>query len=120
MVWLAKWIREHQDQARVLIITDRTELDEQIEKFFLGVNEQIYRTTSGADLVRVLNSSEEWLTCSVIHKFGASDEGDIDAFLADIQSHLPKDFRAKGQIFVFVDECHRHEINCPVFHYPHR
>lgn len=107
MIWLAKWIREHVTNGRVLIITDRTELDEQIEKFFLGVKEQIYRTKSGADLVRVLNASEEWLTCSLIHKFGASDEGDIDAFLADIQSHLPKDFRAKGDIFVFVDECHR-------------
>src|SRR5205807_5229310 len=29
MVWLAKWIREHVMNARVLIITDRTELDEQ-------------------------------------------------------------------------------------------
>ena len=84
MIWLAKWIREHVTNGRVLIITDRTELDEQIEKFFLGVDEQIYRTKSGADLVRVLNASEEWLTCSLIHKFGASDEGDIEAFLADI------------------------------------
>ena len=39
MVWLAKWIREHVTDARVLIITDRNELDEQIEKVFLGVNE---------------------------------------------------------------------------------
>ena len=39
MVWLAKWIREHQTDARVLLITDRTELDEQIEKVFNGVNE---------------------------------------------------------------------------------
>jgi type I restriction enzyme R subunit len=31
MVWLAKWIREHMTDSRVLIITDRTELDEQIE-----------------------------------------------------------------------------------------
>ncbi len=31
MVWLAKWMREHVQDARVLIITDRTELDEQIE-----------------------------------------------------------------------------------------
>ncbi len=44
MVWLAKWIRENREGARVLIITDRTELDEQIEKVFKGVNEQIYRT----------------------------------------------------------------------------
>ena len=107
MIWLAKWIREHVPNSRVLIITDRTELDAQIEKFFLGVDEAIYRTKSGADLVRVLNASEEWVMCSLIHKFGASDEGDIDAFLSDIQSHLPKDFRAKGEIFVFVDECHR-------------
>ena len=107
MVWLAKWIREHVENARVLLITDRTELDEQIEKVFLGVNEKIYRTKSGSDLVNVLNRDEEWLICSLVHKFGKSEEGDIDAFLKDIQSHLPKDFYAKGELFVFVDECHR-------------
>ena len=42
MVWLAKWIRENREGARVLIITDRTELDEQIEKVFLGVHEQTH------------------------------------------------------------------------------
>lgn len=107
MVWLAKWMREHVTDARVLIITDRTELDEQIEKVFGGVDERIYRTKSGVDLVNVLNTSEEWLICSLIHKFGASEEGDIDAYLKDIEAHLPKGFRAKGDIFVFVDECHR-------------
>ena len=87
MVWLAKWVREHVADSRVLIITDRTELDEQIEKVFKGVNEGIYRTKSGADLVRVLNASEEWLVSSLIHKFGASDEGDIDAFIQDIKKY---------------------------------
>lgn len=107
MVWLAKWIREHVRDARVLILTDRTELDEQIEKVFKGVSEAIYRTRSGADLVRTLNASDQWLIGSLIHKFGASEEGDVDAFLEDIRSHLPKGFRAKGEIVVFVDECHR-------------
>jgi type I restriction enzyme R subunit len=65
MVWLAKWIREHVTNARVLIITDRTELDEQIEGVFLGVNEKIHRTKSGADLIDVLNKNEEWLVCSL-------------------------------------------------------
>jgi len=74
MVWLAEWIREHVEDSRVLIITDRTELDEQIEKVFNGVDEDIYRTKSGADLVNVLNASEQWLICSLIHKFGTSDE----------------------------------------------
>jgi type I restriction enzyme R subunit len=107
MVWLAKWIREHVKNSRVLIITDRTELDEQIEKVFNGVNEDIYRTKSGADLVSVLNANEEWLICSLVHKFGTQEEGDVEAFIDDIQSHLPKGFHAKGDIFVFVDECHR-------------
>ena len=107
MVWLAKWIREHVRNARVLIITDRNELDEQIEKVFKGVEEQIYRTQSGADLIGVLGDTQEWLIASLIHKFGASEEGDVDSFLNDIQRHLPKGFRARGEIFVFVDECHR-------------
>ena len=107
MVWLAKWIREHITDARVLLITDRTELDEQIEKVFKGVSEDIHRTRSGADLVRVLNTSDEWLIASLIHKFGAAEEGDVDTFVEDIRSHLPKNFHAKGDIFVFVDECHR-------------
>jgi type I restriction enzyme, R subunit len=52
MVWLAKWIRENVKDARVLIITDRTELDEQIEKVFLGINEGIYRTKTERILSR--------------------------------------------------------------------
>ena len=107
MVWLAKWIREHVTDARVLLITDRTELDEQIEKVFKGVSEDIHRTRSGADLVSVLNASDEWLIASLIHKFGAAEEGDVDTFVEDIRNHLPKNFHAKGDIFVFVDECHR-------------
>ena len=107
MVWLAKWIREHVTDSRVLIITDRTELDQQIEQVFLGVRENIYRTSSGADLIQALNAGEQWLICSLVHKFGHSEEKSLDDYLRDIKSHLPKDFRAKGEIFVFVDECHR-------------
>ena len=69
MIWLAKWIRENVRDSRVLIITDREELDGQIERFFLGVNESIYRTTSGRDLFGTLNQSLPWLICSLIHKF---------------------------------------------------
>ncbi len=56
MVWLAKWIRENVERRAGTMITDRTELDEQIEKVFNGVNEDIYRHESGADLVAVLNA----------------------------------------------------------------
>ena len=108
MVWLAKWIREHVRDARVLIITDRVELDEQIETVFHGVDEEIYRTASGSDLIQALNTGDKWLLASLIHKFGASDEeGDVDAFLSDVEGRLPKGFSPKGEFFVFVDECHR-------------
>src|SRR5258706_8179639 len=49
MVWLTKWLFEFNPHARVLIITDREELDEQIEKVYKGISEDIYRTTSGSD-----------------------------------------------------------------------
>lgn len=112
MVWLAKWIRENQPNARVLLITDRTELDEQIEKVFNGVNEKIYRTKSGADLISSLNASEEWLIGSLVHKFRTDDtEADRDEatadFIKELRARIPKDFKAKGNIFVFVDEAHR-------------
>jgi type I restriction enzyme R subunit len=115
MVWLAKWIRENVKDARVLIITDRTELDKQIEKVFIGVSEQIVRTTSGADLISKLNATNPWLIASLIHKFVGKEEGgvegmsegDIQAFIDEMKRNQPADFRAKGDIYVFVDECHR-------------
>lgn len=111
MVWLSKWIREFNPNARVLIITDREELDEQIEKVYRGINENIYRTKSGRDLFNKLNDTIPWLFCSLIHKFGrkseeATDE-DIEIYLQDIRKSIPKDFKPKGDIYVFVDECHR-------------
>lgn len=113
MVWLAKWIREHTaiKDARVLLITDRTELDEQIEKVFKGVNEDIYRTTSGVDLIAKLNATTPWLMCSLIHKFGGKEDGeevgDIPGYVDEVKKALPLGFAAKGNLFVFVDECHR-------------
>lgn len=107
MVWLAKWIKENINNSRVLIITDRDELDKQIEKVFLGVNEEIYRTTSGYDLLTQLNNTKPWLICSLIHKFGKKKEPDYDDYIQELNNSLPKDFAPKGDIYIFVDECHR-------------
>jgi type I restriction enzyme R subunit len=107
MVWLTKWIRENEKDARVLVVTDRVELDEQIEKVYKGVDEEIYRTKSGGDLLAKLDSTEPWLICSLVHKFGHSEEAATDDFIEELQKSLPKDFQPKGNIFVFVDECHR-------------
>ena len=109
MVWLTKWIRENVTDARVLIVTDRTELDEQIEKVFKGVNEDIYRTKSGTDLINKLNNNTEWLICSLIHKFGGKQDSEVDIkdYINEIKKALPPNFKPKGNIYVFVDECHR-------------
>ncbi|MGB3330351.1 MAG: HsdR family type I site-specific deoxyribonuclease [Thermomicrobiales bacterium] len=111
MVWLAKWLLEHQHDARVLIITDRTELDAQIEDDFKGVGETIRRTKSGADLIGLLNDANPPLICSLVHKFGGESERNRDDaerdFIRELNAKLPPGFRAKGNIFVFVDEAHR-------------
>ena len=121
MVWLTKWLRENRPSARVLIITDRIELDEQIEKVFKGVNEDILRTRNGAELIQALNATTPWLLCSLIHKFGSgptkkgagstwrnSDEGgDVEAYIRELKSSLPPGFATKGDLYVYVDECHR-------------
>ncbi|MCD6427053.1 MAG: type I restriction endonuclease subunit R [Caldisericaceae bacterium] len=115
MVWLAKWIIENVTDSRVLIITDRIELDEQIERVFRGVGEEIYRTKSARDLISELNKKDENLMCSLVHKFGSvsrvssaeAKEEDYEKFIDKIRKSLPPNFKPKGNIFVFVDECHR-------------
>lgn len=107
MVWLTKWLREHDPDSRILIITDRTELDQQIEGIYKGVKEDLYRCTSGADLVTHLNENLPSLMCSLIHKFGNREEVDVEGFIQDIRVALPAGFKPKGNIIVFVDECHR-------------
>ncbi len=110
MVWLAKWIREYNHNARILIITDRQELDKQIEKVFDGVQENIYRTRSGKDLLLKLNDTVPPLICSLIHKFSGKDEADekdVEKYAQELRQSIPDDFTTKGDIYVFVDECHR-------------
>ena len=111
MVWLSKWIRGFNPEARVLIVTDRIELDKQIGGVFAGVNEAIYRTKNSQDLASQLNATTPWLLCSLIHKFGrkakAKGKTDYDEFIQQLKAGLPSNFRAKGDLYVFVDECHR-------------
>jgi type I restriction enzyme R subunit len=104
MVLLAKWILENNPNARVAIITDRDELDKQIEGVFTDSGETIKRTTSGCDLLNQLGQAQPRLLCSLIHKFGRKDVKDFDAFIRDLKSQPSK---TVGEVFVFVDECHR-------------
>ncbi len=99
MVLLAKWLLEHDPQARILIVTDRDELDKQIEGVMrnagvIGAESASPRITSRAEFVAKLTAAAPRLLCALIHKFD----------VADLKGEPP---RIMGNFYVFVDECHR-------------
>ncbi|MCH6256545.1 HsdR family type I site-specific deoxyribonuclease [Puniceicoccaceae bacterium K14] len=111
MVLLAKWILENNSKARIVIVTDRDELDKQIE----GVLKQSsvipdtdkVRATSGQDLLKKLSKANPRLVCTLVHKFcprGPKGELKFDDFIKELESSPSK---TVGDVFVFVDECHR-------------
>ncbi len=104
MVLLAKWLLENNPNARVAVLTDRDELDKQIERVFSDVGEEIYRTKSGKDLMLQLGQAKPRLLCSLIHKFGRKDVENFNQFIKEIESQPSI---VKGELFVWVDECHR-------------
>ncbi len=109
MVWLTKWIIENVPDSRVVIITDREELDDQIESLFFDVDENVVRAKSCSDLRTILDKNEDSIVCSLIHKYGhnAGKQADIDQYRKELLANLPKDYKAKGNIIAFIDECHR-------------
>ncbi len=95
MVWLTQWLRRNTQQARILIVTDRRELDAQIQGVFSGIGEDLYRADSKKDLLSVLFENKEFLVGSLVHKF---DDNDLE--------DLKKQPVLKEWV-VLVDECHR-------------
>lgn len=99
MVLLAKWLLEHDPEARILVVTDREELDKQIEGVMknagvIGEDSPSPRITSRADFVAKLGATTPRLLCALIHKFDP----------ADLKGPPP---HVHGRFYVFVDECHR-------------
>lgn len=109
MVWLAKWIKENIADARVVIVTDREELDDQIESVFVNVDENVARAKSCEDLRNKLNGHKNSIICSLIHKYGhnAGSDSDIEKYRRELLENLPDNYEAKGNIVAFIDECHR-------------
>ncbi len=91
MVWLARWLRKNIKQARILIVTDRRELDAQIQGVFEGIGEDLYRADSKKDLLSVLFENKKFLVGSLMHKFDDND----------LKQPVLKEW------VVLVDECHR-------------
>jgi len=99
MVLLAKWLLEHDPEARILVVTDRDELDKQIEGVMknagvIGENSPSPRIQNRAEFVAKLGATAPRLLCALIHKFDP----------ADLKGEPP---HVHGRFYVFVDECHR-------------
>ncbi len=83
MVLIAKWLLEHDPEARVLIVTDRDELDKQIEGVMknagvVGENSPSPRITSRAEFVAKLSDTTPRLLCALVHKFDPADLNRIE------------------------------------------
>ena len=99
MVLIAKWLLEQDPEARILIVTDRDELDKQIVGVMrnagvISEHSSSPRITSRAELVEMLGNPTQRLLCALIHKFD----------VADLKGPPPP---VTGRFYVFVDECHR-------------
>ena len=99
MVLIAKWLLEHDPEARILVITDRDELDKQIVGVMrnagvIGEDAASPRITSRAELIEKLGATTPRLLCALIHKFDTTD----------LKGEPP---RVHGRFYIFVDECHR-------------
>jgi type I restriction enzyme R subunit len=68
------------------------------------VGEAIKRTSSGRDLMSQLGQAKPRLLCSLVHKFGKKDVDNFEQFIRELES---QPCQTVGEIFVFVDECHR-------------
>jgi len=96
MVMLAKSImlNEQIKNARIIVVTDRVELDKQIARTFRHCGKEPVRAKSGNHLIEVVQESNVEVVTTIIDKFESALKR--------------KDFRNKSEnIFVLVDESHR-------------
>lgn len=95
MVMIAKYILENMCQCnpKVVIVTDRKELDKQIAKTFAHTRLSPARATSGKHLIELINSNKADVITSIINKFNTVENSGLK--------------NTSRNIFVLVDESHR-------------
>ena len=95
MVMFAKYLLMEMSDChpRVVIVTDRKELDKQIANTFAHTRLNPARATSGRHLVELVNDSKADIITSIINKFNAAEKQNTKVMSRDI--------------FVLVDESHR-------------
>ena len=95
MVMLAKYILMEMSSynPKVIIVTDRKELDRQIATTFSHTRLNPARATSGRHLVELIGSGKADIVTTIINKFDTAERMDTKSMSSDI--------------FVLVDESHR-------------
>jgi type I restriction enzyme R subunit len=95
MVMLAKYLLTEMQSIhpKVIVVTDRKELDKQIHRTFHHTRLKASRATSGKHLVDLINDNSADIVMTLVHKF--------DTAAVKQKPILSKD------IFILVDESHR-------------
>ncbi len=96
MVMLAKAIAiEHTiHNFKIVLVTDRVDLDDQIYRTFTHCGKEVVQATTGNNLLELLEGNTDQIIATVIDKFEAALK--------------KKDFRDENpNIFILVDESHR-------------
>ncbi|MFM9329901.1 type I restriction endonuclease subunit R [Paenibacillus mesotrionivorans] len=95
MVMLAKYILSEMSEfnPKVVVVTDRVELDKQIHKTFKHTRLKASRATKGSHLVDLIRDNNADIVTTLIHKFDTAS-----VMLKPVESR---------DIFILVDESHR-------------
>jgi type I restriction enzyme R subunit len=96
MVMLAQKIAQEDSihNPRIVLVTDRTDLDDQITKTFRKCGKQVENATTGIRLVELLESDSDAVLTTVINKFATA--------IKKIKKPL-----TDPNIFILIDEAHR-------------
>ncbi len=96
MVMLAKALAMEPSikNPRVIIVTDRIDLDSQIFKTFKACGKTVRRATSGENLVKLVSDGKAEIITTIIDKF----EGAVKSYGLNEESR---------DVFILVDESHR-------------
>lgn len=94
MVMLAQKIASVVQNPRIVLVTDRTDLDSQITKTFRKCGKDVENATTGKNLVELLESKNDSIITTVINKFATA--------IKKIKQPL-----TDPNIFILIDEAHR-------------
>jgi type I restriction enzyme R subunit len=93
MVMLTRALKRKINNSKIIVVTDRVDLDKQIKETFFHARLEVLRATTGQNLVKLLKENKDAVITTVINKFESAMRNDI--------------INDSSNVFVLVDESHR-------------